>query len=81
MLFIKTTPARARRKLPPGKLHDLRSACLNNGRLAAIAAAHGLQRYLRHASQVRSANVYIVLLVASNSLGCIAKHAWQCCMA
>ncbi|KAK9823040.1 hypothetical protein WJX81_002311 [Elliptochloris bilobata] len=37
--------------LPPGKLHDLRSACLNNGRLAAIAAAHGLQRYLRHASQ------------------------------
>jgi dsRNA-specific ribonuclease len=38
-------------RLPPGRLTVLRSACLNNGRLAAAAAAHGLQRFLRHASQ------------------------------
>lgn len=34
----------------PGKLHDLRSATVNNTRLACCAALHGLPPFLRHFS-------------------------------
>eukprot|EP00884_Botryococcus_braunii_P004671 jgi/Botrbrau1/14204/Bobra.0291s0009.1 len=36
--------------LVPGQLHDLRSASLNNNRLACVAGGKGLHRFLRHCS-------------------------------
>ena len=39
------------RGLEPGRLHDLRSASVNNERLAACAAVHRLHCPLRHFSQ------------------------------
>jgi hypothetical protein len=47
----------ASRDLVPGQLHDLRSASLNNNRLACIAGRHGLQRFLLHCSQSLFAEV------------------------
>lgn len=43
-----TCPCRA---CGPGALHDLRSATVNNTRLACAAASHGLIGHLRHFSQ------------------------------
>lgn len=49
------------RKLPPGRLHDLRSASVNNERLAACAAVHRLHAPLRHFSQRLLADVTVFL--------------------
>lgn len=46
-----------RRTLPPGRMHDLRSASVNNERLAACAAVHRLHAPLRHFSQQLLADV------------------------
>ena len=35
------------RHIPPGRIHDLRSASVNNGRLACIVVTHDLHCYLR----------------------------------
>ncbi|KAK9856145.1 hypothetical protein WJX84_010015 [Apatococcus fuscideae] len=49
-LLITRAIVTSYRHIPPGRIHDLRSASVNNGRLACIVVTHDLHCYLRQCS-------------------------------
>ncbi|KAK9803923.1 hypothetical protein WJX72_005546 [[Myrmecia] bisecta] len=62
------------RDLQPGKMHDIRSASVNNGCLACIAAVSGLHRHLRHCSPSVFAQVSLFLQEVAHT---VKQHAGE----
>jgi hypothetical protein len=65
------------RNLSPGRLHDLRSASVNNDRLAACAAVHRLHAPLRHFSQRLLADVTAFLDGLRAAAGSVLQRTMQ----